>query len=156
MGLDFSSTRCKHQHLPQQQQKHSLIVCFLACSQHRILTVSDSFQCGLYGNGILLGILYAFDAWTASECPWLTPLPQNVVVSICKDRIFAYILFNEKNIPGSQPTEIIPMSHFLQLRLRLQSAPESLHGIKTVYYIEHLRIFRCLLWKVCSCLRIKS
>ena len=29
----------------------------LSGGQNRILTVSDSFQCGLYGNGILLGIL---------------------------------------------------------------------------------------------------
>ena len=29
----------------------------LSGGQYRIFTVSDSFQCGFYGNGILLGIL---------------------------------------------------------------------------------------------------
>ena len=33
----------------------------LSGGQYRIFTVSDSFQCGFYGNGILLGILNTGD-----------------------------------------------------------------------------------------------
>ena len=54
-GLDLFFDLCKICALFGNNKALSRML--LSGGQHRILTVSDSFQCGLYGNGILLGIL---------------------------------------------------------------------------------------------------
>ena len=61
---------------------------FLACGKLRIFSVSYCLKCSFYRNGVLLCILYAFDA---ADCIRMsladTLAPECVVVSICKDRI---------------------------------------------------------------------
>ena len=53
----------------------------LSGGQYRIFTVSDSFQCSFYGNGILLGILDTGNTADSIGMSLADPLPPESIVT---------------------------------------------------------------------------
>ena len=80
-GLDLLFNLCLVSTLLSYHETLSGVL--LSGGQYRIFTVSDSFQCGFYGNGILLGILNTGDT---ADCVRMsltdTLAPESVITAV--------------------------------------------------------------------------
>ena len=122
----------------------------LSCCQIRILPVTNSFQCGLYRNCILLSI---FDTFHAADCIRMsltnTLAPESIVLTFRQDCICIKSVQREHTrIPAYRNNADI--TTFFSCRINiLKMFRNSCMCIKAVNDIEHLCIHWCLLWKIC-------
>ena len=122
----------------------------LSCSQFRIFSVSDCFQCSFYRNCVLFSIFYSINS---TDCIGMslayTLAPECIILSICKDCVCIHSVQGEHSrIPANRND-----SYMIAFRCCLVNICEMFRYsgmcIKTVYHIEPLCIFRCLNRQIC-------
>ena len=147
-GLDLFLDACKISTFLSNYEALSCM--FLACSKLRIFSVSYCLKCSFYRNGVLLCILYAFDA---ADCIRMsladTLAPECVVVSICKDRICIHTVQRKHSWIPAYGNDSYMSTLCCCLVNICKMLRDFLMCIKAIHNIEIFYILRCLNRKIC-------
>ena len=123
---------------------------FLSCCKFRILSVSYCLQCSLYRNCVLLSV---FDTFNSADCVRMslayTFAPECVIISIRKNRIRIQSVQGEHSRIPAHGDDSYMSAFFCGCIYICKMLRDSCMCIKTIDYIEHLCVNRCLFWKVC-------